>query len=217
MAWASRLAASGRSDIFSKTLEQCLARNLDPLDTTLTPAIVSTYGLDTSTSSNTEKTIEPVLNFGNDITFAAPVVAFAQAWSASSVPDTKAFMYHFNSPNPWEGPWKGYSSHVLDIAFALQNYREFLSPGQRLCAEKFARDILRFVNGIDPWDAWEKSAKPGSMVYFAPAKGDEDGSKFVLDEDTEHTGRRTILQRLAKGEVLDKIMDAWQMFMAGPR
>jgi carboxylesterase type B len=183
----------------------------------LTPAIVSAYGLDTSASLNSERTTEPVLNFGNDITFAEPAIEFAQAWSASSVPDTKAFVYHFNCPNPWDGPWKGYACHVLDIAFALQNYREFLSPGQRLCAERFAKDIIRFVNSDDPWDAWDESAKPGSMVYFAPAEGNEDESRFVPGKDPEQTGRRTELRKLAKGELLDKVMDAWQMFMAGPR
>ena len=114
------------------------------------------------------------------------------------------------------GPWKGYAGHVLDIAFALQNYRELLSTGQRLCAERFAKDVIRFVNGADPWDAWER-AKPGSMVFFAPAEGNKDESVFVPDENPQKTGRRAILQKLAKGELFDKVMDTWQMFMAGPR
>lgn len=204
-------------DFFPRTLEQCLSRTLDRLDPGLTPAIVSAYGFDTTASSNTAKTTKPVLDLGNDITFAIPVTAFAQAWLASSVPDTKAFVYHFNCPNPWDGPWKGHASHVLDIAFALQNYREYLSPGQRLCAEKFACDIIHFVHGADPWDAWGNGGEAASMVYFAPIEGKKDESRSVSGEDLEQTGRRDVLQKLATGEVLDRIMDAWQMFMAGPK
>lgn len=160
---------------------------------------------------------QSVLHFGNDITFALPAIALAQAWSVSPISGVQAFLYHFNCPNPWEGPWKGHASHVLDIAFALQNYRDRLSSGQRQCAERLARDIIHFVNGNEPWKQYEQSANAESMIYFAPAEGDEDESRLVSDQDTELTSRRDILQRLAKGDMLDKVMDAWLMFMSGPR
>ncbi|KAJ9149933.1 Sterol esterase [Pleurostoma richardsiae] len=215
MAFNSRV--SGRVDILSKTLRDCLATVFDPIDVKITPSIVSAYGLDTTAASNAAETIEPVLNFGNDVMFALPARAFARAWSSSGLPGAEAFLCHFNCPNPWDGPWKGHATHIQDIAFVLQNYRDSLSVGQRRCAERYARDIIAFVNTAPPWPAYHHGVKPGSMVYFAPEEGDIDQSQFVSDEAPERTGRRDILQRLVPEEMSDKLVDVWQMFMLGPQ
>lgn len=55
------------------------------------------------------------------------------------------------------------------------------------------------------------------MVYYAPEQGEEDQSRFVSGEIPGETGRRDILQKLMKQEVLDKVMDVWDFFMKGPK
>ena len=183
---------------------------MDPIDRGLTPAIVAAYGLDTSATTNTATTIRPVLNFANDVLFALPSRAMARAWSASGC---QAFLAHFNCPNPWDGPWKGEATHVLDIAFVLQNYKEKLSLGQQRAAERYAKDIVAFVNGADPWPSYQKGTNEASMVYDAPVVGNADMSHVALDTEPSITGRRNFLPKLTGEKLLDKVMAAWEMFM----
>lgn len=213
MIWNSRLA--GRTDVFPKTLARYLQIVLDPIDIRLAPAIISGYDLAVSAMANTSKTTLSVLKLGNDICFAQAASTLARTWAATNVPRSKAFMYHFNCPNPWDGPWKGEATHGLDIVFALQNYREHLSLGQRRSTERFAKDIITFVNGNEPWQSYDPG-NPTSMIYLAEADGQEDKSQLVDDRSLEHTGRRSLLDGFASRGVLDKVMDAWQMFMRGP-
>lgn len=217
MAFYSRLA--GRIDILPKTLANILSTVFDPINTKIAPTLISAYALDTNAVSNTLQTTLPILNFGNDIMFSLPAHAFARAWSHSRSPvnGTESFLCHFNCPNPWDGRWKGYATHVLDLNFVLQNFREDLSRGQRESAERYARDIIAFVHGESPWDAYEVDARPGSTVYYAPVDGEQDGSRFVPDEESESTGRRDIFQKVVGEALFDKLVDVWQLFMAGPR
>lgn len=73
-----------------------------------------------------------------------------------------------------------------------------------------------FVNGGSPWRAYKNGVEDGSMVYFASEQGEEDESRFVSDEASEKTGRRDVLQKLMKQELLDKVMEAWETTMKGP-
>ncbi|PKS09653.1 hypothetical protein jhhlp_004272 [Lomentospora prolificans] len=211
MAFGSRLI--NRTDVLPKTLAACLSAVFGPIDSTIAPALIEMYGIDVKATSNSRPAIEPVLNFANDVLFAAPAVAFSKAWSSSSVPGTESFLCHFNCPNPWEGPWKGYSTHILDIAFALQNYNECLSPGQAKCAERYGKDVISFVNGGSPWVAYHETKSPGAMVYNASEQGVEDNSKFVAHAVADETGRRNHLGAIVKEEHFDKLLDVWQMFV----
>lgn len=212
--FADRFAT--RTDILPKTLAQYLSTTLDPVGAILAPAIVAAYGIDPSTTSNTPESIERVLDLGNDICFAEAARTFTRTWSGSSVADTEALLYRFNCPNPWDGPWKGHAVHIQDIAYLLLNYQEYLSPGQQQSAERFANDIIAFSNGKRPWAAYQNYFAEESMVYYSSMIGDKDCSTFVLDEALGDTGRRKILQQVVSVGLLDKVMDAWQMFMAGP-
>lgn len=215
MAFSFRVAT--RTDILPRTLIACLSRTLDPIDPQLAKEIISAYNIDGSAKVNTRENLEPVLHFGNDIMFALPARQLARGWSASRVPGAEAFLCHFNAPNPWDGPWKGHATHIQDLAFVLMNSHESLSPGQRLCAERYAKDIISFVNGGTPWPAHEAGGKEGAMTYFASENADQDGSEFVPVEDPERTNRRDHILRIVGEELLDKLVDAWQMFMAVPK
>ncbi|KAH7116555.1 Alpha/Beta hydrolase protein [Dactylonectria estremocensis] len=213
MAFSSRV--SGRTDILPRTMERCMSAVFDSISPNIAQDLGSRYGLDIFAEANTPETLEPVLRFGNDVMFSLPAREFARAWSESNVPDTEAFLCHFNAPNPWDGPWKGHATHIQDIAFVLQNYRDTLSVGQRRCGERYANDLIAFVNGAKPWPAYQSDVEPGSMVYDAPSDGDEDESRFVLEEAPALTGRRDLLQKVVGEELFDKLVDVWQMFMLG--
>ncbi|BCS25481.1 uncharacterized protein APUU_50192S [Aspergillus puulaauensis] len=205
-----------RTDILPKTLAQYLSNALNPVDSNLAPAIATAYAIDPSTTSNTTESMERVLDLGNDICFAEAARTFTRAWAGSSVPDTEALLYRFNCPNPWDGPWKGHALHIQDVAYLLLNYQKYLSTGQQQSAIRFANDIIAFSNGKRPWAAYQNHLAEKSMVYFSPMNGDKDCSTFVSDESFGETGRRRILQQVMSVGLLDKVMDAWQMFMAGP-
>lgn len=214
MAFSSRLA--GVVSILPKALVDSLHKQLDPLDQNFVPFLVSEYGLDVEASSNTEESTRPVLNLGNDILYAIPAITLAKLWSGSTVEGTRSFLYHFNCPNPWPGPWKGEASHVLDVALALQNHREQLNTGQRQCGERFGKDLIRFVNGLEVWQEYEQSTHPTSMVYTATIDGQEDDSTIAYDANSKHIGRRTAMQQM--GELVhDKVMHSWEAFMGGTR
>ncbi|KAJ5520859.1 hypothetical protein N7463_001312 [Penicillium fimorum] len=205
-----------RTDILPKTLGRYLSVTLDPVDSTLAPAILAAYRIDPSIISNTPESLERVLDLGNDIAFAEPARAFTRAWAGSSIADTEAMLYHFDCPNPWEGPGKGRALHIQDIAYLLLNFREYLSPGQQQSANRLANDIIAFSNGKSPWAAYQNHSAEKAMVYYSPVVGDKDCSTFGSNVAPEYTGRRRILQQVVRVELLDKVLDAWQMFMAGP-
>lgn len=93
-----------------------------------------------------------ILNFANDISFHAPAQAYASTWSSD------VYQYRFKEPNPWEGPWQGYATHVLDVAYLFLNYTEHQTPPQAQVAKDFATDLVKFINGKPPFE----SAKQGS-------------------------------------------------------
>lgn len=205
-----------RTDNLCQTLVNCLSTVFDNVDASIARNIAQAYRLEPASFTKDAESTQPILNFGNDVCFAAAGRSFARAWSASSMLGTEAFLYMFNCPNPWDGPWKGHATHILDIAFVLMNYAEYLDKGQQSAAERFAKDIITFVNGKQPWAGYQDDNFGGSMVYDAPMEGNENLSRFVKDGKPAVTGRRDFLQRLVQPELFDRLMDAWQMFMAGP-
>ncbi|BEJ06734.1 hypothetical protein CcaverHIS641_0400030 [Cutaneotrichosporon cavernicola] len=215
-AYAPRVSA--RADILPKTLADHLKATFDPINTSLAPAIISGYGLESTATANTPESLVAVLGLATDICFALGARAFARAWSdVGSETGTESFLYRFNKPNPWDGPWKGHATHILDIAFVLQNYRECLAPGQQKAGDRFTKDVISFVNGGSPWPAYKDGAEESAMVYFATEQGEKDESRIVPHETPETVDRRDIIQRLMKQEVFDKVMEAWEGFMKGPK
>lgn len=59
--------------------------------------LLDSYDLDPETPD--EIAFKKILEFGTDVAFYAPTVAFAEGLHDS----IKVFMYRFNEPNPWEG------------------------------------------------------------------------------------------------------------------
>jgi len=94
-----------------------------------------------------------ILDFANHIGFQAPARAYASAWP------TDSYQYRFNEPNPWDGPWKGHATHVLDVAYLFLNYTEHLTSSQAELARQFTGDIIKFVNGKAPFQQFNEEFK----------------------------------------------------------
>ena len=172
-----------------------------------TPEIVnklfSAYGL-TSDLADDEAYVK-VLRVTNDIQFYAPTFLLAQNLEKK----TRIHMYRFNEPNPWDGPWKGEASHILDLALLLQNFSEFLDGPVRAMGEEFALDVIAFVHGKDPWARWREGEK------LAKVLGPQ-GKVEVVEDVPEKVGRRDIILRVADEVGYDKLNDALRSFMIAP-
>lgn len=207
-------ALAQRTDNLASTLKKCLETVFSD-DSTEVTAIMNGYGIDESKEDRM-----PVLDFVNDIAFAQGAKAAAQAWAgAGSRLGSKAYLTHFNMPNPWDGPWKGHATHALDAAIVLGNYNEFLGEGQKACAEKMTADLLALAAGKEPFPAYSGAQDGKSMVYYAGTDSKKDESYVASDSDESKTGRRGVLDNVAAGnpEVLDKLLGAFGLFIQGPR
>ncbi|EAW06756.1 putative carboxylesterase [Aspergillus clavatus NRRL 1] len=145
-----------------------------------------------------------ILNYINDIAFFAPVLAFAEGWRGN------AYVYYFNEGNPWDGPWKDQASHILDLAYLFQNFREFMMPAQQTLAVTFAEDVFKFCHGIEPWPA----AIPGDLKTKFTARTYKSSSSVgqVNAPYGEGSSRRSILFDYAGQVSLDELADVLNVF-----
>lgn len=206
-------ALAGRSDNLAVALKRSLEA-VFPDDAAKVTTVLEGYSIDESKDDRL-----PILNFINDIIFALAAKLTAKAWAGTaSRLNTKAYLAHFNMPNPWDGPWQGHASHALDTAILLGNYNEFLGDGQRACAEKMAGDMISFAYGKEPFPPYSGEPGGSAMVYYAGVAGKEDVSHAASGSDESGTGRRSILDKLAAGkpEVLDQLMGAFSILIQGP-
>ena len=162
---------------------------------------------DISKSMSDDAAVIAILNFSTDIGFFAPTHTFADGWPGD------VYFYCFNEPNPWDGRFKGYSSHIIDVAFLFQNYNEFLTPTQAESAMMFAFDIIRFVNGKEPWKAFGSETEPYRV--YGPSDGVDKAVVMELSGKDPAAKRRGEIFRFADRPGLDVISGAFGMFLAG--
>lgn len=200
---------STRLDNLATTLKTSLATVFadDPSKAT---AILQAYNIDESRPE--DKT--PILHFINDIGFASAARATAKAWASAG---EKSYLSHFNMPNPWPGAAQGQATHALDAAILLQNYNEFLNGGQKAMAERMGRDMVEFAYGREPFKPFGQGE--AAMVYYASSEGKTDESASVAGSEASKTGRRTVLDEVSAGDpgVLDRMLDAFVLFVSGPK
>ncbi|KAK0347408.1 hypothetical protein LTR02_002922 [Friedmanniomyces endolithicus] len=166
-------------------------------------------GYDMTPDLDEETAFERVLQTLNDIGFYAPTLAFAEGLRSRM----KTYVYRFNEPNPWAGPWQGRTNHILDIAFFLQNFNEFLDDAQRSTAEAFAVSVFKFVTGEVPWKASRNEGHGKVAMVMGPQ-----GKGEVVEDVPGETGRRAILLDLAE-EVeggMDRLGEVLNAFLRGP-
>lgn len=166
----------------------------------LAERLLSTYDIRNGTED--EEALFRILQVANDINFYVP----ARLLSSTLSSKMKIYQYRFNEPNPWDGPWKGHATHILDIAFLLQNFNEFLDDETRSVAVQFAKDVLAFVYGDVPWKAGADTAK-----VLGPQ-----GNIDVVEDLPENTGRRSTMIAFGNEFGYDILNDAVTTFMKGP-
>jgi carboxylesterase type B len=167
-------------------------------------AVLAEYNLHTTTDDH--EAIKLIIDLATYIAYFAPALAYARSFPG------KTYYYHFNEPNPWDGPFKGCSTHMLDAAFLFQNVSEQMPPEARRVAEVLAQDFVKFANGVKPWDCFE--AGGGDVQTYGPS--DKRVVGMIENNGLGH-GRRDILSRLGEeGKVdLDQLSVAWDLFIAG--
>lgn len=122
------------------------------------------YGI--SATASDDEAFPRVLEFINDITFFTPVMAYVRGWPGT------AYVYYFNEENPWEGPWKGRASHIVDLAYFFQTFNEFLTEDQRAVGRAMVEDFFRFVHGVAPWPGVEAGGHGGKFTarVYGPSR-----------------------------------------------
>lgn len=134
------------------------------------------------------------LHFAHDVVQLAATRLIARRWPGP------AYVFHFNEPNPWEGRFQGVATHLLDVTFLFQNYEEFLDAEQASSGRTFARHVIEFVNGEEPYDAF--SSGSGKVQVYGPG---EPRSRQVDAKDFAAAGRRDHIFRLADDVGLDRL------------
>ena len=185
-------------------LSNSLARSLQDFPQ-VTETLLQGYGIVPEMTDGSVDNVNNVLRFAHDIGFYAPLVTIAEGWPG------KAYVFDFNEPNPWDGPFKGVASHILDIAFLFQNYNEYLDQDQRTSAETFGAHFLDFVGGKEPYSAYDPG-KGGAMIY---GPGGPEKHRYLRSTRSEDYGRRSNIFQIEKLSSLDALSLAWDKFMAG--
>lgn len=165
-------------------------------------AIFQSYNIEPATPD--EPAMMSIIQFGTDINYFAPAVAYAEGWPGT------AYYYQFNEPNPWDGPFKGYATHALDVAYLFQNFNEKLTAEQQAVAKAFAEDVVRFANGEAPWKAFTK--KEGGTRVYGPSSIQT--AAIVQDKGVGKTRKDTVYS-LAEKVGLDGLGAAWVAFIQG--
>ncbi|GAQ03075.1 uncharacterized MFS-type transporter C18.02 [Aspergillus lentulus] len=172
----AQMDASIMAFLMSHTKKDCARKFVTAMNTVLASQsdvaqkILAKYNI--TKDMTDDKAFPTILNYVNDIAFFAPVLAFAKGWK------NNVYVYDFNEGNPWDGPWKDRASHILDLAYLFQNFREFMSQDQQQLAITFAEDFFKFCHGVKPWPAIAQIVEAGftARVYGpAPNVGQVNG------------------------------------------
>ncbi|KAK2777060.1 hypothetical protein FQN52_003243 [Onygenales sp. PD_12] len=178
--------------------------------TTTLPASASTTTTSLLTTYNPSATKHPLLHFATDLLFHAPVHFIATAWPRP----TRSFAYFFNEPNPWDGPFKGYATHVLDVAFLFLNFEACFGEGddaereaerRKAVGRGFAGDLGGFCYGRGVGGCWEEGKV---RVYGGFGEGG-----VVRDVGKGEVGRGVFEFGEAVG--FDVLMKVWGGIMRG--
>jgi hypothetical protein len=170
-------------------------------------AVLDAYGL--SITADDDTAMQHVIELATDIAYFMPALAYARSYPG------KTYYYHFNEPNPWDGPFKGYSTHMLDAAFLFQTFNENMSSEARMVAKGMAADFVKFANSVKPWAEYRKGSEDAEKVRtYGPS--DKKTLSMTINSGRGN-GRRVVLLELSEnGRVdLDQLSIAWDLFVAG--
>lgn len=174
------------------------------MPTSAAEAVLSAYGISSETGD--DEAMKRIIDLVTDIAYVAPALAYARSFPG------KSCYYHFNEPNPWDGPFKGCSTHMLDAAFLFQNCNEHMATGAQEVARSLATDFVKFAHGVQPWKQFERSE--GNVRTYGPSGENVFG---MTGSNGWGNGRRDVLWKLSEeGKIdLDQLSAAWDLFIGG--
>lgn len=192
----------GIASAFQKSASKTLSDYPDAL-----ASILDHYSLSEVATSNLtdDEALTNVVKFITDVAFFIPAIEIA----ATLPRDT--YVITFDEPNPWDGPFKGSASHILDVAFIFQNYNSKLNATQKAGAVQFGTDIVLFVNNKTPWKAFNRG-KHGVALYVNGKR------EYHEPPSLETTGQSPFIVFLGKdkaGPGLQRLMQVFTDFMQG--
>lgn len=170
---------------------------------TIAQQILSKYNI--TPGQPDEEAFPLILNFINDLLFFAPTLTLAQGWPGT------AYAYYFNEGNPWDGPWKGQASHILDVSYLFQNFRGYLTPAQESVGTAFAEDVFKYCHGIAPWPAVKPATGFTARTYGPSARDCIAGQ--VTKPYGEESQRRSVLFEFEEVS-LDDLVRVFVAFMS---
>ncbi|KAF2874778.1 para-nitrobenzyl esterase [Massariosphaeria phaeospora] len=140
-----------------------------------------------------------LLHLASELRFYLPVLSAHRGWTTSS-PPLRAHRYHFHIANPVPGPYKGLSSHELDVACLLLNFEHAFDAQSYAAALQMADRFVRFVNG----EGW---AEEGCVVVFE-GRGAQEVEVGAYDKRFRG-GRGKVLEGIGEERVWG-LAEAWQ-------
>jgi len=194
-----------------------LAEHESGIATTLNTSLTESIGASSATAVLQAYNITPttpedcamqsIIDLATDIAYYAPAVTIARSWPG------RTYYYHFNEPNPWEGKFKGRSTHMLDAAYLFQNFAHKMGEKEKEVGVALATDFIKFTNAIKPWNEYESAR--GNVKVFG--RGEATTSSDMVDNNAWGRGRREVLFKLHEaGKVdFDALSGAWDLFLAG--
>lgn len=150
-------------------------------------AVLTAYSISASTPD--DEAMDSIIELASDVAYRIPAQYFARAFRG------RTWTYAFTEENPWEGMFKGKSTHMLDAAFLFQNFNEHLTAEEKEVSGKLAEDFVVFANG-KAGEFWDEDVE---RVYGRDAV------------------RESKLERLVgEGKLnLDELSRAWGLFLVG--
>ena len=109
----------------------------------------------------------------------------------------QTFLYHFDELSTIDNIFYGTSYHALDLLYLFGNRRDF-NQSQKNLRSDFMMSFVKFVNGKEPWEAFNKRKK---VMRFGPRPCSLSGWDLLdLEEDnmTRHYQRLDTLLGLPK-------------------
>ena len=190
-----------RTSGIAAALEASLTKHIGVFSAT---AVLQAYGV--TPNKDDASAMQLITDLATDIAYYAPAVSFARTWPG------RTYYYQFNEPNPWDGKFKGQSTHMLDAAYLFQNFAHKMETKEKEVGIVPAADFIKFINGASPWDEY-KYPRSNAKTFGPSGTTTSD----TVDNDGWGHRRRDILFKLQEaGKVdLDALSGAWDQFVAG--
>ncbi|EXJ53380.1 uncharacterized protein A1O5_13369 [Cladophialophora psammophila CBS 110553] len=167
--------------------------------------IVNAYGLDQE-GPVSDPVHMGLLQFVTDVRFYLPVVLAQQLVPA----DASVHVYHFHEPNPFDGPFKNRTGHVLDVAYTMQTYQHLLPEEARLVSLRMGRYLLDLAHGA--FDSVDSDKKEKTTKVY-----DVDHSVRTVPPMEYDTKYRRGVAPLLKSLGDKRLMRALELFQFGIR